>query len=61
MKNTNLSDRIEQTFIENNNTPLSYNELVNELHLVKKKKSLLAETLQAMVAEGILTKKNRKV
>ena len=60
MKNTNLSDRIEQTFIENNNTPLSYNELVNELHLVRREKSLLAETLQAMVAEGILTKKTRK-
>ncbi|HOT40837.1 MAG TPA: ribonuclease R, partial [Candidatus Syntrophosphaera thermopropionivorans] len=60
MKNTNLSDRIEQTFIENNNTPLSYNELVNELHLVRREKLLLGETLQAMVAEGILIKKNRK-
>lgn len=60
MKNSNLSERIEETFIENNNTPLSYNELVNELHLVRKEKSLLAETLQAMLAEGILTKKNRK-
>ena len=60
LKNSNLSERIEETFIENNNTPLSYNELVNELHLVRREKSLLAETLQAMLAEGILTKKNRK-
>ncbi|HNT52062.1 MAG TPA: hypothetical protein PKH19_01575, partial [Candidatus Syntrophosphaera sp.] len=43
-----------------NGAALSYNELVQKLQLVKKEKSLLAETLQALAGEGILVKRNRK-
>ncbi len=60
MKNHNISDRILKKFRENNNTPLSYNELVHEMKLVKREKSLLSETLQSLMAEGVIAKKSRK-
>ncbi len=56
----NISERVTDLFSRNNNNPLSYNELVGELQLSKKDKSLLSETLQAMMTEGTLVKKSRK-
>ena len=60
MKNINLSERVLALLEDNGNTPLSYNEIVYNLRLVKREKSLLAETLQEMMAEGTLAKKSRK-
>ncbi len=60
MKNLNISDRVNELFARNNNKPLSYNELVGEMKLTKKEKSLLAETLQQMMTEGTISKKSRK-
>lgn len=60
MKNQNIQERIEKLFTQNKNTPLSYNELVYQLELVKKEKSLLSETLQEMQSEGLIGKANRK-
>lgn len=60
MKNQNIQERIEKLFAQNKNTPLSYNELVYQLALVKKEKSLLSETLQEMQSEGLIGKANRK-
>lgn len=56
----NISERVTNLFSNNYNKPLSYNELVNELQLSKKEKSLLSETLQEMMAAGSISKKNRK-
>jgi len=58
MKNSDLSIRIVACL--QNGAALSYNELVQKLQLVKKEKSLLAETLQALAGEGIIAKRNRK-
>lgn len=60
MKNQIISERVLALFERNNNTPMSYNELVYQLKLVKKEKSLLSETLQALLSEGVLIKKSRK-
>ncbi|MGC9362251.1 MAG: hypothetical protein ACP5F3_04905, partial [Candidatus Syntrophosphaera sp.] len=60
MKNHQISERVLKKFRDNGNAPLSYNELVQELKLVKKEKSLLSETLQALMAEGVIAKKSRK-
>ncbi|MBW6514473.1 MAG: VacB/RNase II family 3'-5' exoribonuclease [Candidatus Syntrophosphaera sp.] len=60
MKNSNISERVLAHFDQNNNSPLSYNELVYQLKLTKKEKSLLSETLQAMLSEEVLFKQSRK-
>ncbi len=60
MKNMQISERVTDLFSNNYNKPLSYNELVVELKLSKKEKSLLSETLQDMMAEGTIQKKSRK-
>lgn len=60
MKNEAIGEKILALFRNNGNSPLSYNELVWQLKLVKKEKSLLAETLQAMISDGAVAKQNRK-
>lgn len=60
MNNEHISERVIDLFSRNFNKPLSYNELVVELQLTKKEKSLLSETLQEMMVEGTLAKKSRK-
>lgn len=60
MKNMIICERVTELFSRNYNKPLSYNEIVGELKLNKKEKSLLSETLQEMVSEGTVAKKSRK-
>lgn len=60
MKNYKISERLTELFKQNRYKPLSFNEIVGELKLTKKEKAILSETLNELVAEGVLRKKSRK-
>ncbi len=60
MKNKQLSERVLAHFAGDVHAAYSYNELVYQLGLVKKEKSLLSETLQELLSSGQLIKKSRK-
>lgn len=60
MKHQSVVERVLALFKENGNTPLTYNELVYQLRLVKKEKSQLSESLQELAEAGKLSKQSRK-
>ncbi len=60
MKNQAITERIQEVFRNNANQALSYNELIHALGVVKRGKALVSETLQALVSEGVISKKSRK-
>lgn len=55
-----IQERLLTLLVDTGNKGLSYNEIVGQLNLVRKEKSLLSEALQGFIECGKLEKRNRK-